>query len=98
MLETQVTEEELTAVTIVFHQYETGLREGTIYTMVGEGVAGSWNYSNLSYSNFTMIFLCIEKDKKNLSAQGVEKLIFAELAHWLSVVVCCCVLCHRMQF
>ena len=34
-----LTEEELTAVTIVFHQYETGLREGTIYTMVGEGVS-----------------------------------------------------------
>ena len=32
-----LTEEELTAVTIVFHQYETGLREGTIYTRVGEG-------------------------------------------------------------
>ena len=29
-----MTEEELNAVTIVFHQYETGLREGTIYTRV----------------------------------------------------------------
>jgi len=29
---TPLTEEELNAVTIVFHQYETGLREGTIYT------------------------------------------------------------------
>ena len=29
-----LTEEELNAVTIVFHQYETGLREGTIYTRV----------------------------------------------------------------
>ena len=27
-----LTEAELEAVTIVFHQYETGLREGTIYT------------------------------------------------------------------
>ena len=27
-----LTEEELDAVTVVFHQYETGLREGTIYT------------------------------------------------------------------
>ena len=29
-----LTEQELEAVTIVFHQYETGLREGTIYTKV----------------------------------------------------------------
>ena len=29
-----LTEEELDAVTIVFHQFETGLREGTIYTKV----------------------------------------------------------------
>ena len=31
---TPLTEAELEAVTIVFHQYETGLREGTIYTRV----------------------------------------------------------------
>ena len=31
---TPLTEAELEAVTIVFHQYETGLREGTIYTKV----------------------------------------------------------------
>jgi len=35
---TPLTEEELNAVTIVFHQYETGLREGTIYTR--RGLAG----------------------------------------------------------
>ena len=29
-----LTEEELDAVTVVFRQYETGLREGTIYTKV----------------------------------------------------------------
>ena len=29
-----LTEEELDAITIVFHQFETGLREGTIYTKV----------------------------------------------------------------
>jgi hypothetical protein len=29
-----LTEEELDAVTVVFHQFETGLREGTIYTKV----------------------------------------------------------------
>ena len=29
-----LTEEELDAVTTVFHQFETGLREGTIYTKV----------------------------------------------------------------
>ena len=29
-----LTDEELDAVTIVFHQFETGLREGTIYTRV----------------------------------------------------------------
>ena len=32
--EKSLTEEELEAVTVVFHQYETGLREGTIYTKV----------------------------------------------------------------
>ena len=31
----ELTSEEREAVTIVFHQYETGLREGTIYTKVG---------------------------------------------------------------
>ena len=30
-----LTEEELNAVTVVFHQYETGLREGCIFTKVG---------------------------------------------------------------
>jgi hypothetical protein len=29
-----LTDEELDAVTVVFHQFETGLREGTIYTKV----------------------------------------------------------------
>lgn len=29
-----LTDEEMEAVTVVFHQYETGLREGTIYTKV----------------------------------------------------------------
>lgn len=29
-----LTDEEIDAVTVVFHQYETGLREGTIYTKV----------------------------------------------------------------
>ena len=31
-----LTEEELDAVTVVFHQYETGLREGTIMTRVSQ--------------------------------------------------------------
>ena len=35
-----LTEEELDAVTVVFHQYETGLREGTIYTRVGGWLSG----------------------------------------------------------
>ena len=59
----------MNAVTIVFHQYETGLREGTIYTMVGEGVGGSWNYSNLSYLNFTDVVLCIEEE--NISSLNI---------------------------
>ena len=33
---TPLTEEELDALTIVFHQFETGLREGTIYTRVNK--------------------------------------------------------------
>ena len=31
----ELTDEEREAVTIVFHQFETGLREGTIFTKVG---------------------------------------------------------------
>ena len=31
-----LTDEEREAVTIVFHQFETGLREGTIFTKVGD--------------------------------------------------------------
>ena len=34
---TPMTDQELDAVTIVFHQFETGLREGTIYTKVSPG-------------------------------------------------------------
>ena len=34
---TQMTDQELDSVTIVFHQFETGLREGTIYTKVRRG-------------------------------------------------------------
>ena len=34
MMVDSLTEEELEAVTVVFHQYETGLREGTILTRV----------------------------------------------------------------
>ena len=34
MVMTPLSDQELDAVTIVFHQYETGLREGTIYTKV----------------------------------------------------------------
>ena len=32
----ELTAEEREAVTVVFHQYETGLREGTIFTKVQE--------------------------------------------------------------
>ena len=32
----ELTDEEREAVTIVFHQFETGLREGTIFTKVRE--------------------------------------------------------------
>ena len=42
---TPLTDQELEAVTIVFHQYETGLREGTIYTKVGQTC-----YSDISIS------------------------------------------------
>ena len=34
----ELTDEEREAVTIVFHQFETGLREGTIFTKVGLAV------------------------------------------------------------
>ena len=36
VVEEQLTEEEREAVTIVFHQFETGLREGTIYAKVSK--------------------------------------------------------------
>ena len=34
----ELTDEEREAVTIVFHQFETGLREGTIFTKVRAGL------------------------------------------------------------
>ena len=38
-----LTEEELNAVTVVFHQYETGLREGCIFTKVDTHIiVGEW--------------------------------------------------------
>ena len=37
----ELTDEEREAVTIVFHQYETGLREGTIFTKVLVNFAGN---------------------------------------------------------
>ena len=43
-----LTEEELDAVTIVFHQFETGLREGTIYTKV----TMQFNYVKISMIEF----------------------------------------------
>ena len=42
-------EEELDAVTIVFHQFETGLREGTIYTMVFIFILFD-QYNNMNYT------------------------------------------------
>jgi hypothetical protein len=47
-----LTEEELNAVTIVFHQYETGLREGTIYTRVrGRSLFGCYSQHNHKHKN-----------------------------------------------
>ena len=41
----ELTDEEREAVTIVFHQYETGLREGTIFTKVTTATYWlSWKY------------------------------------------------------
>ena len=34
----ELTNEEREAVTVVFHQYETGLREGTIFTKVSDSL------------------------------------------------------------
>ena len=46
-----LTEEELDAVTVVFHQYETGLREGTIYTKVSSPI------KYLLYASFDFVMV-----------------------------------------
>jgi hypothetical protein len=38
----ELTTEEREAVTIVFHQFETGLREGTIFTKVSKASLCNW--------------------------------------------------------
>ena len=48
----ELTDEEREAVTIVFHQFETGLREGTIFTKVG--LAVNWECCWFSWSNSTI--------------------------------------------
>ena len=44
----ELTDEEREAVTIVFHQFETGLREGTIFTKVRRGL-GEFTNSDLLF-------------------------------------------------
>ena len=50
---TPMTDQELDAVTIVFHQFETGLREGTIYTKVRIGIQSihvqSWRVGDFQH-------------------------------------------------
>ena len=48
----ELTDEEREAVTIVFHQFETGLREGTIFTKVGLPV--NWKCCWFFQSNSTI--------------------------------------------
>ena len=52
-----LTEEELDAVTIVFHQFETGLREGTIYTLVS--MFCSQTEIEMYFSNLNKIYIRI---------------------------------------
>ena len=54
-----LTEEEMNAVTIVFHQYGTGGGEGPIYTMVGGGGGGGGRAIQNLAKIVTMLFLCI---------------------------------------
>ena len=49
---TPLTDQELDSVTIVFHQYETGLREGTIYTKVSRRSRGDPETFRPIYLNF----------------------------------------------
>lgn len=54
-----LTSEEREAVTIVFHQFETGLREGTIFTKVKKKGSreGEKNYkTNLGFSSLLSLF------------------------------------------
>ena len=48
-----LTMEEMDAVTVVFHQFETGLREGTIYTKV----TMQFKYVKISMIEFEYILL-----------------------------------------
>ena len=50
---TPLTDQELDAVTIVFHQYETGLREGTIYTKVSSPI----KYPYASFDFVMVVYL-----------------------------------------
>ena len=70
---TPMTDQELDAVTIVFHQFETGLREGTIYTKVRTRSLSihvqSWRFSALNMifdwrnQDFTDLYLYFCKNE-----------------------------------
>ena len=55
----QLTEEETEAVTIVFHQFETGLREGTIYTKVETIISNKANKHGPFKTKFHLFYLIL---------------------------------------
>ena len=66
-----LTDEEREAVTIVFHQFETGLREGTIFTKVGNNIPAIWSKVSSFYSNSTVTKYCLmDQVKKCLRLDG----------------------------
>ena len=57
----ELTSEEREAVTIVFHQYETGLREGTIFTKVTTSLEISYEIKTPKYGcSLLRIFALLE--------------------------------------
>ncbi len=59
-----LTEEELDAVTVVFHQFETGLREGTIYTKVSITITYILRgKASLKIRRQNAVILCCIQDK-----------------------------------
>jgi hypothetical protein len=69
-----LTEEELDAVTVVFHQFETGLREGTIYTKVRLHKFGARQSTFKNKTTKQLSFVVYRTQKASLTVEFNEKI------------------------